>query len=292
MNIRDVLNHQLNKPSHIVKVVDKANDLRLVKNSRLMRYAYSLKDIENEFSSIENFLNQLINKGFQQATFTFQRTYGTSEKATYHTMKELTVNLNDEVQSQPTHTSLLQEKVPQAEKSPAPNFLAGMNGMAMPNMQFLGAMVQSERANDYLKRVNELEETVRDYKSEIRKLQEENHSLKLKVETSEERAELKVQTELLNKKGVLESDGFQKLAEGLGGIIPHIVPAILNKGNAPAQLGAPNQNLSPIQQQAIELIKQSDEQTASFIVYVLQNYNQSLFEHLTQYIQNATENDS
>lgn len=288
MNIRNTLNHQLNKPSHIVKVVDKANDLRLVKNSRLMRYAYSLQDIKKEFNSIDNFLQELVNKGFQQTIFTFQRTYGAPEKTTYHTMKEVTVNLNNEVQPQPTHTlssvNAQQEPVQPSE----PNFLAGMG---MPNMQFLGAMVQSERANDYLKRVNELEETVRDYKSEIRKLQEENHSLKLKVETSEERAELKVQTELLNKKGVLESDGFQKLAEGLGGIIPHIVPAMLNRGATPAQLGSPVQNLSPMQQQAIELIKQSDEKTASFIAYVLQNYSQGLFEHLTQYIQNATENE-
>jgi len=285
MNIRNVLENQLSKPSHIVKIEDKANGLRLKKESAVMRYAYSLQDINTIFGSIDSFLSHLTKQGYQNTTFLFQRTYGSPEKATYHTMKEVTVNMNE-------NNSFAAQEASSLAPVPTPNsvnqFLANPLAGALP-MQYLGAMVESERSGDYKRRIVELEEDNKDYRSKIRRLEEENHSLRLKVDTAEERADLKIQKELLEKKGFFESDGMQKLTEGLGAIIPHVVPALMNKGaaQAPAQLGSPAENLSPIKAQAIEMLKQSSDETAGFVAYVLQNMSESLVEVLQNYIENA-----
>lgn len=281
MNISDVLKNQLAKPSHIVKITDKVNGLRLKKESGLMRYSFSETDILEEYETIEKFIQHLQQKGYESTTFLFQRVYMYSDKQSYHTMKEVTENLQTYT-SNNTNPAMTSD-TPTPMQTQQPNFLAGAN--AGQNIQFLGAMVQSERAGDYLKRVKELEEDVKDYRSKIRRLEEENHSLKLKEATSQERADLRIRQELLDKKGFTESDGFQKLAEGLGGLIPHI-PAFLNKG-APSALGAPLDNLSPLKTQVFELIKNASEDDVSFVAYVLQNMNAALVDKLTQHIQNS-----
>ena len=289
MNIRNVIEHELKKPSHIVKVSDKENGLRLKKDNALMRYAYSLQDITEAFGTIDNFLSHLAEQGFRNTTFLFQRTYGSPEKATYHNPKEVTANLQEQINTSlamssdiPTHTP---SPIPPQAQMPA-QFLANPSTGANP-VHYLGALVDSERVGDYKRRISDLEEDNKDYRSKVRRLEEENHSLKLKVATSEERAELKVQKELLEKKGFLESDGFQRLSEGLGAILPQVLPAMLNKGAAPTTaLGAPTENLSPMKAQAIEMLKQGSDENAGFVAYVLQNMNDGLVEVLQNYIEN------
>lgn len=282
MNISDVLKNQLSKPSHIVKITDKVNGLRLKKASGLMRYSYSENEILEEFETIENFIQNLQQNGYENTSFLFQRTYGGVDNATYHTMKEVTENLQTYTSN--NTNSAMTSNTPSPMQNQQPNFLAGTTP-AGQNMQFLGAMVQSERAGDYLKKVNELEEDTKDYRSKIRRLEEENHSLKLKEATSQERTDLRIRQELLDKKGFLESDGFQKISDGLGALIPHI-PAFLNKG-APSALGAPLENLSPLKAQVFELIKNASEDDVSFVAYVLQNMDASLVDKLTQHIENS-----
>ncbi|TDQ22751.1 hypothetical protein [Tenacibaculum caenipelagi] len=285
MNIRNVLEHELKKPSRVVKITDKENGLRLKKDSASMRYAYSLQDINEIFGSIDHFLSHLAEQGFQNTTFLFQRTYGAPNKITYHHPKEVTVNMNTNHSNTAQHASIA---APNPTPTPihTPEFLGNpLQNNALP-MQYLGAFVESERSSDYKRRISELEEDNKDYRSKIRRLEEENHSLKLKVDTSEERADLKVQKELLEKKGFLESDGFQRLSEGLGAILPQVVPALLNKGAAPAQLGSPVENLSPMKAHSIEMIKNISEEDAGFVAYVLQNMSDSLKEVLQNHIEN------
>lgn len=284
MNIIDVLKNELAKPSHIVKVTNNETGFKLQKETSLMRYAYSLADILEEFETIENFIHYLQQEGFNNTTFLIQRTYGSPKDATYHTMKEETVNLQQQNINNSINPAMYSEAPTPNNQTQTPEFLA--NPLAGNSAQFLGAMVQAERASDYKKLNDKYEEDIKDYRSKIRRLEEENHGLKLKVETAEERADLKVQTELLNKKSVLESDGFQKLAEGLGGLIPHI-PAFLGKSaNAPAGLGAPAEDLSPMLLQTIELLKTQTDDTVAFIAYVLQNMDDSLVAVLNNHIQN------
>lgn len=278
MNIRNELELQLNKPSHIVKVFDKKKGLRLTKNSKVLRYAYSKDDILEEFISFENFIKQLQIKGYLETTFLFQRIY-TKNSTTYHTMKESVVNL----EHQEPNMSVNNNNNQVSPVAPLPNFLGNPNTGAQ-SMQFLGAFVEAERSKDYKQRVSELEEKEKDYRSKIRRLEEENHSLKLKDATAEERGTLKLQKELLDKESVFESAGFQKVAEGLGGLLTHL-PAFLNKGATPGQLGAPLENLSPLKSQVIEMLKTAKEDDVSFVAFVMQNMSNELVEVLQDYIQ-------
>lgn len=283
MNIRNVLDHQLSKPSHIVKVEDKENNLRLKKDTALMRYAYSYEDLLNDFGSLDNFLNELAKRGYQKTTFTFQRTYGTPDKTTYHTMEQKTIDFSELSQPHQTVPALNHQTAPAYQPTNTGNFLAGAQ-----SMQYLGAFVEAERANDYKKRINDLEEDLRDEKSKRRRLEEENHSLKLKVDTAEEKAQLTIQKELLSKKSVLESEGFQKLAEGLGGIIPQVLPALMNKPAAPqAALGSPASNLTVLQRQAVEVIKSNGDDVSSLLIYLSQNMSKGLLETINNYIENG-----
>ncbi len=289
MKIREEIEHQLNKPSHIVKVEDVDTGQRLEKDAKNMRFAFSLDDINAEFGSIKKFIDDLKDKGFGNTRFLFQRTYGTPEKATYHTMKEVTKDLKKSVKSEKSRgksEEITQEdatkrkvtqSVPTQPQITSFDFLSGANPM-----QYLGALVDSQRVGDYQKRMLELEEELKDAKSKVRRLEEQNNSLKLKVETVEERADLRVQRELLDKEGVLEKAGTQKILESVGGLIPHFASFLENK--KATGLNAPAVNLPPLHQQAFDLLKQSDDEKASVVVYILSNYNDELRQMIGNYI--------
>ena len=289
MNIRNVIEHELKKPSHIVKVSDKENGLRLKKDNALMRYAYSLQDITESFGTIDNFLSHLVEQGFRNTTFLFQRTYGSPEKATYHNPKEVTANLQEQINTSlamssdiPTHTP---SPTPPQAQMPA-HFLATPSTGANP-VHYLGALVDSERVGDYKKRISDLEEDNKDYRSKIRRLEEENASYKIAAATAEQNYDLKLKQALLEKKGFFESEGVQKIGETLAGLAGQALPYFMNKGAAPTTaLGAPTENLSPMKAQAIEMLKQGSDENAGFVAYVLQNMSDGLVEVLQNYIEN------
>ncbi len=285
MKIREELQHQLAKPSHIVKIEDINTGNRLEKNTKNMRFAYSIDDINEEFGGIGELVEELKNRGFGTTKFLFQRTYGTPDKATYHTMKEVTKNLQKTTKKQDLVTQ--DDAIPtQTEQSFTPkgiDFLAGANLTGTNPLHYLGALVESQRAGDYRKRVIELEDLLRDEKSKTRQLQEENHSLKLKVETVEEKADLKVQRELLEKESILEKPGTQKVLESIGSMLPHLATMISQKSTPTPALNAPN--LSPMQQQAFDLIRQANNEQASLVIYILSHYNEELVSLITKYIQ-------
>ncbi len=283
MKIREELQHQLVKPSHIVKIEDIDTGNRLEKNTKNMRFAYSIDDINEEFGGIDELVEELKNRGFGNTKFLFQRTYGTPNKATYHTMKEVTKNL----QKTKKKDLVTQDNAmpTQTEKPLTPqgvDFLAGANLTGTNPLHYLGALVESQRAGDYRKRIIELEDLLRDEKSKARQLQEENHSLKLKVETVEEKADLKVKRELLEKESILEKPGTQKVLESIGSMLPHFATMISQKSTPTPALNAPN--LSPMQQQAFDLIRQANNEQASLVIYILSHYNEKLVSLITEYI--------
>lgn len=289
MNIRNELENQLTKPDHIVKVTDIVNNRRLKKNSNELRYAYSYNDIKNQFGSIDNFINFLIDQGFTETRFLIQKIYGTTQKITYHTMKDIVVTLDKNTMQVPKTPvpQLPKEEVQMSMQTPHATML-GNPTTGLGSLEFLGAYVQAERAKDYQKRVLELEEELRESRSKRRILEEENHSLKLKVATSEERAKLDVQTQLLEKRSFWESQGFEKISEGLGAVLPHLIQAAAKPETAgvATQLGAPDVSLTAMQQQAVEYIKNSDEKYATLFLYLMQNYSDELAEVLTNYVEN------
>ncbi len=288
MNIRKELEHQLVKPNHIVKIQDLDTGNRLEKDVKNMRFAFSMGDINEEFGGIDELIEELKNRNFGNTQFLFQKYYGTPDKATYHMMKEVTTDLG---QYNTVASLTTQENATVTQTTPPPNsipngidFLGGANLAGANPIQYLGALVEAQRAGDFRNRIVELEDSLRDVKSKNRRLEEENHALKLKVETVEEKADLKVQRKLLDKESILEKAGTQKFLESIGGMLPHFVN-MMSKGSTTA-LNAPA--LTPIQQQAFDLIKQADEEQISLVIYLLANYNEELVSLIGNYIQKNT----
>ncbi len=290
MNIRKELQHQLAKPSHIVKVQDLDTGIRLEKNAKNMRFAFSIDDINEEFGGIDELVEELKSRDFGNTRFLFQRVYGTPDKATYHTMKECITDLKQEEQKIPPLATTQDNAIPvqntppkTAPTAPQIEFLgAGANPV-----QYLGALVEAQRSNDYKTRIVELEEQLRDAKSKVRRLQEENHSMKLKVETVEEKAKLELQQKLLDKEGILEKQGTQKLLEGLAGMLPTLATMITPQSAPQTQaLNAPA--LSPMQQQVFEMLKQATDEQSALVAYILANYNEELVSLINNYLQQNT----
>ncbi|MCD8405787.1 hypothetical protein LNI91_09535 [Tenacibaculum dicentrarchi] len=303
MNLSKEITLHLNKPNHAVSVSD--NENRTVQRAGVGRNKkwFSLEDIQNLHGSVTEFLNYLKDKGFSETTFSFRRIYGKEAKKVG--INDIVINLYDYSENTefPENTEFSENqniqqivmKSPKKHKKQQQqqqqnsniNFLAG-NNIDNQNMQFLGAMVESQRAGDYKRQAEELREENKDNRSKIRRLEEENHKLKLKVETSEERAELKIQQKLLDKKSVFESEGVQAVMGHLGGLIP-LLPSLLTKGAGAGQAQlAGASNLSAMQNQAIEMIKANNDKTASLVLYIAQNNSSELMQLIENHINNKS----
>ncbi|SOU87841.1 hypothetical protein [Tenacibaculum dicentrarchi] len=302
MNLSKEITLHLNKPNHAVSVSD--NENRTVQRAGVGRNKkwFSLEDIQNLHGSVTEFLNYLKDKGFSETTFSFRRIYGKEAKKVG--INDIVINLYDYSENTefPENTEFSEnqniqqivmkspkkhKKQQQQQQNSNINFLAG-NNIDNQNMQFLGAMVESQRAGDYKRQAEELREENKDNRSKIRRLEEENHKLKLKVETSEERAELKIQQKLLDKKSVFESEGVQAVMGHLGGLIP-LLPSLLPKGAGAGQAQlAGASNLSAMQNQAIEMIKANNDKTASLVLYIAQNNSSELMQLIENHINNKS----
>ncbi|MBE7671561.1 hypothetical protein F7649_10600 [Tenacibaculum piscium] len=302
MNLSKEITLHLNKPNHAIIVSDNENRTIQRKGVAHNKKFFSLEDIQNLHGSVDEFLKYLQQKDFSETTFSFYRIYGNGAKKVG--INDIIINLQEfsekdekdekdeksEFSENQNNQSIMKspkknKKEQQQQQNSNINFLAG-NNMDNQNMQFLGAMVESQRAGDYKRQAEELREENKDNRSKIRRLEEENHKLKLKVETSEERAELKIQQKILEKQSIFESAGFQKVAESLGGLLP-LLPSLLNKGAVPAQLGG-DTNLSAMQNQAIEMIKVNNDKTASLVLYIAQNNSPELMELIENHINNKS----
>ncbi len=277
MRIEELIKSELSKPNYILKIEDKTKGLKLRKESATkFRYAFTLSDIITEFQSVENLLNVLRHKGFGKTSFIFSQIYDYDNTTTYRLMKTVEHTINT---------------IPQYQ-TPTPNYGGTQNtgvdiiGMGTPqNINMLGALVNSERLNDLREENRELKEEIKDYRSENRRLKEENHNLKLKVETSEERANLKVQSELLNKKGFLDKMAenptiVEKLA-GLG-------IALATKGETlPSDSAPTGMSLPPIYEQFINRLDSSTELTKKLVGELLKRNNDELNNNIINLIKNG-----
>ncbi|MCG8902799.1 hypothetical protein G1K97_13255, partial [Tenacibaculum finnmarkense] len=264
MEIIKQIEHILNSTeNHVVYISDTENRKEIRKDVSINKKWFSLISIKEIHGSIEGLFYYLKRKKYGQTTFEFRKIYS-KEASKLPAVDNITVNIqefsgNSENSDFSGNSENQKNEMGKSNKN-NPDY----SGSQMPNlanMQYLGAFVDAERSGDHKKRVAELEEDVKDYRSEIRTLKEENHVLRLKDATSKERTELNIQKALIDKKSFFESDGFQKVTEALGGLIP-MIPQFLNKA-APAQLGGADTNLTNVQQQVIQLVKQANpEQTA------------------------------
>lgn len=229
--------------NHFVSVVQ--GNKRLAKET-LPKYSFSMSDIQSIYGSVENFIQSIPENGFSgEVSIILKSIHGTGAAARSNNREILTVNFTKKEKTamqQPTEQptqSVQQLAVNPAVMQPAP--YVGMGFAQVPQMELTRYEVIKERFEDLKKENAKLEDEVKDLKSEVRNLKEENFSLRLKIDTSEEKHTLKLERELLNKKGFWESETGSNIVNGLAGVLPTIIEKFSSSSNAVGgALAAPN----------------------------------------------------
>lgn len=268
----------LTKPNHTLKISSK--NLRLTKGKdKKKRFAYTLEDLLTEYHTIDNFLSEIAKKGFLEETvFTFRKMYGEG----YHKLDEFTEDLTSYLEkSQDSTNNVIKTQEPMSTFLAGPE--TGNPNNQYPNAQFLGALVNSQRVDDYKTTLSKQEAELKDLRSENRLLKEDKHSLQRKLDTAEDKFELKLQKVEIEKTSFWESKGFEAITTGLAGLAPKLLPLLANgNGAIPAQMGGV-ENLTEAQREAIELIKNTEDSPISYAMYVLQNIDEELASFITNH---------
>ncbi|ATA94645.1 hypothetical protein CGC54_10045 [Capnocytophaga canimorsus] len=245
-------------PQNVVSVTQGSR--RLSKNTA-PKYAFTLADIQTIFSGLDNFLKELPKQGFENGTtITLRKMYGFGASATYKNVEEITLNFTQE---QKTEQYVPEMTIPQniiqtpATYQPPMPVAPAMGFVQVTQNDLVRNEVIRERFEDKIKECQKLTDENLDLKSEIRQLKDENFSLRLKLDTSEEKHAVKLERELLNRKSFLENEGVQT---ALGAILDIGKSYMESKSNVPA-LAMPS--VSEIKQQFINIISDpnvTDEQ--------------------------------
>lgn len=270
--------HLTTSAHHVIKV--QCEGVRLVKERSQQRYTFNLQDIEQKYSSIPNFLHTIAQKGFtKNVEFSLLKMYESKGTISYRHLETITENLNNDMNT-PNNQEITTSYPTQQTYS---NFLGAP--------EFMAKMVQAERSEDYKEQLQELKEVVKDLRSNNRVLEEKNNSLTIQLETAKERTELRVQKELLNKKSFLESPAFEKTMETLGGILPKVIEASVNNNTANSTNGLSSPSLSPIKKAFLQKLTIATDEQVMFFNYLLDNWKDSLIQHIAQHIEQQQENE-
>lgn len=268
--------HLTGSKDHIVKI--ESQGLKLVKSGSKRRYAFSLSDIVEKYVSITKFLQALPEKGFDKAVvFSLQKVYGSAKRTTYHLVERITVDITaDDMNTDHKYMETTNQ---------FPVSIQGQNFLGAPEL--VAKMVEAERSADYKAEVVELKEHLKDLRSRNRSLEEKNNSLTLKLDTAKERAALKLERELLQKKSFLETPAFEKTMETLGGILPKVLEARAGQTNQGMGIGLASPKGTQVYNAFIQKLSSShptDEQLL-FFNYLLDNWKADLIKFTADYIE-------
>ncbi|WP_407324281.1 hypothetical protein R5O24_07745 [Tenacibaculum maritimum] len=289
----------MNNLSKVLSSHLQANDSNAVRisshNSRLSKgarannkFAFTFNDIIEKFGGVDNLLDELPTKGFTNVKFTLVKIYSSNGKSTYHKVNEITKNLTEK------------EMNPSTQHIPQPPLYNGTQnnyglGAALAAPEVINSMVEAGRSSDYKKRAEDAEEKLKDANSENRILREELASLKIKLATAEDRAELQRKQDRLDQKSFWEGDTGQTVMETLGGIITKGMEMVTPPINTPTPtptLGASQIQLSEVKTMVIESVKSSNfsDQQANIINYILQNWEKEFIETIMELIKQRESN--
>ncbi len=269
--IRDIENFLSESPSNVITISCGSQKLRK-QQADAMRYAFSLSDIQNQYGSIRELLQQLPIYGFsEKVQILLRKTYGSVGKFTYHTIKKLTVNIKKKEDTPINETMQETTITPQFMQQPPTNTNIGLGYTPVPHADWLAAKVKESRYSDLERELKRIQEELLDTKSKLRIKEEEYASLKIKYDTAKERSDLELERDRLDRKSLFETDGFQQALPALAGIFQQYV--------APksAGLGMPS-NISAIKQQLIAYMGTEDctEEQAALLTLIVNNYSVEL----------------
>lgn len=251
-------------PQNVVSVTQEGR--KLSKNTA-PKYAFTLADIQSLFGGLDSFLKELPKQGFQNGTtITLRKMYGFGASATYKNVEEITLNFTQE---QKTEQYVPEMTIPQniiqtpATYQPPMPVAPAMGFVQVTQNDLVRNEVIRERFEDLKKENAKLDEELKDAKSEIRQLKDENFSLRLKLDTSEEKHAVDLKRQELDKKGFWESEAGSNIVGALGQVLPMVAERMMQSPTTGIVPTLAMPSVSEIKQQFINIISDpnvTDEQ--------------------------------
>lgn len=244
-------------PQNVISVSQ--GNKKLGKNA-VPKYAFTINDIQLLFGDLESFFKKLhTEQGFTSGTtLLLRRMYGTGSKATYLIQETITLNFpNTEIQEIENETIMTNQQPitshPQAALA-APNTFPAMGFVQITQNDLVRNEVIRERFDDLKKENSKLEDELREAKSEIRQLKDENFSLRLKIDTSEEKHQVDLKRQELDKKGFWESEAGGNIIGVLGQVLPKVAERMMQNPASGAVPALAMPSVSEIKQQFINIV--------------------------------------
>ena len=253
MELNTIENFLSENPLHGISV--SGSGKKLSKNT-VPKNVFTLADIHKRFGSVQGLFAELPALGFSgEVQVTLVRSY--ENKRTIYPLQTLKINVKKEQKME--NTTALQ----------APAMLGYTQ---VSQNDWLMAKVKEAKYDDLQAEVTRLRDEVSEAKSRARVLEEKNNALQLKIDTAVERAELKLQRTLLDKKSFWESPVFEQLSGSIGASLGAALPNLLaaSTGAVPA-LGVAQNELSAVKQALVQIISAPNVSDA-LVEEILQNY--------------------
>ncbi|MFK8297350.1 hypothetical protein ACI76O_05400 [Capnocytophaga cynodegmi] len=249
---------------HHLNVISISQGSKKLSKSTAPRNAFKTEDINQIFGGFENFFKELPKQGFTDGTtLALRRLYENGGTGSYHNIETITLNFSKQEENQETMIPITEQQPSPPIYQPPMPVASAMGFVQVTQNELVRNEVIRERFEDLKKENAKLDEELKDAKSEIRQLKDENFSLRLKLDTSEEKHQVDLKRQELDKKGFWESEAGSNIVGALGQVLPMVAERMMQSpttGMVPA-LAMPN--VSEIKQEFINIISDpnvTDEQ--------------------------------
>jgi hypothetical protein len=233
-----VQNH-LKRTDNFIAVSD-LNGNKLVKGGSVLKNQWNNEDINKQFGDFNGLMNALPSHGFKDTVTVklSQKVNRTGKIPTTRLICSIDVQLkNDTPKTQPTPPQQEQPLKTNTMHPPqAPALQAPQPSLGMADIVSL--KVKEERYNDMIERNRKIESELEDVKSENRTLKEDKRDLERKLDTLEDRYELKIERLEASQKKFWETEtGKEALNAGIQ-ILPQLAASLKGSTAPVSALGA------------------------------------------------------
>ena len=261
------LEKHLSNNDAVISIVQ--GKLKLKKNTSYDKYNFSLQDILNQFSNIEEFIKHLPSKGFTTgASLLWRKKNGTSYKTLNETVLEFKNAPQQPQQPQTPLEPTVQVETQQKAQAPMQNNSftqqPSLGYSVAPDL--LSLHLKAERYADLLEKYTETKSEFEDTKRELREAKENLNKLTNKLETINDRHELEKERIHMDKRSFLDSDTGKEVVSALGQALPEFISMMKpQQQQALPAMGSPFANMQPEKKQLITQLMQLPDTEFPFL---------------------------
>lgn len=245
--------------------VMKGNNKLQKTNGNNNKFNFSLDDVLQHASSVEAFIQSLPSKGFGNGSvLIFRKQHGNTTAY----VSETELKFANDTQETALNTPAINPTVnPQPMEQPKQSTHAASMGYAqVPQYDLITLKVKEERYADLVEKLAKAEKERDKAESDYRMEREKAFVLERKIETMEDKFELKLERELNNKKGFLDTESGQALAGLAINKIDGVIAAFKGGGSQPQMsMGNPLASFSAKKQAFIEMLKDTPDELLPYL---------------------------